>query len=211
MRVSVAIREPLDQFTLDLTFSADAGLIALLGPSGSGKTTALNVIAGIRRPAQARIAFDDEVIADTSRGIWAAPHRRRIGYVFQDARLFPHLTVRQNLGFGRWFNRGRAECAASESRLVELLDLGPLLSRTTPRLSGGERRRVAFARALLANPRLLLLDEPLGSLDHARRQDILPYLDRLLNDVKLPMIYVTHEANEIEGRATMIVRLPGRT
>ena len=207
MTLDVDIREPLDTFTLKVKFSASAGLIALLGPSGSGKTTTLNVLAGIRRPEYARVLFDNDVIVDTERGIWKAVHTRRVGYVFQDSRLFPHMTVRHNLRFGRWFNRKHKSDAISEAHLVELLGLGPLLGRTPPTLSGGERRRVALGRALLANPRLLLLDEPMGSLDHARRQEILPYLDRLLTEVKLPMIYVTHDVGEVQGRAARVITL----
>ena len=211
MTLDVDIVEPFDDFTLKVKFSASAGLIALLGPSGSGKTTTLNVLAGIRRPEYARVLFDNDVIVDTDRGVWIAAHKRRVGYVFQDSRLFPHLTVRHNLRFGRWFNRKFASNGISEAHLVELLGLGPLLRRTPPTLSGGERRRVALGRALLANPRLLLLDEPMGSLDHARRQEILPYLDRLLTEVKLPMIYVTHEAAEVQGRASRVITLKPET
>jgi len=207
MTLDVDIREPLDTFTLKVKFSASAGLIALLGPSGSGKTTTLNVLAGIRRPEYARVLFDNDVIVDTERGIWKEAHTRRVGYVFQDSRLFPHMTVRHNLRFGRWFNRKHKSDAISEAHLVDLLGLGPLLGRTPPTLSGGERRRVALGRALLANPRLLLLDEPMGSLDHARRQEILPYLDRLLTEVKLPMIYVTHDVGEVQGRAARVITL----
>ena len=207
MMLDVAIRESFEQLTLETAFAADAGLVALLGPSGSGKTTTLNVIAGLHRPAHARVVVGGDVLADTERGVWTLPHKRGIGYVFQDARLFPHLSVKQNLAFGRWFNRARPEGALPDDHVIELLELGPLLHRTTAHLSGGERRRIALARALFAHPRLLLLDEPLGSLDHAKRQEILPYLDKLLTEIKLPMVYVTHERSEIEGRAVKIVSL----
>jgi molybdate transport system ATP-binding protein len=127
--------------------------------------------------------------------------------VFQDARLFPHLTVRQNLAFGRWFNRRATPTTVTFDAVVALLDLQSLLSRHPARLSGGELRRVALGRALLSNPRLLLLDEPLGSLDTARRQEILPYLDRLIDELRLPMIYVTHDVEEVHGRATQTIEL----
>jgi molybdate transport system ATP-binding protein len=135
------------------------------------------------------------------------PHRRRIGYVFQDSRLFPHLTVRQNLEYGRWLARRRQDGSVTFDGLVSLLALGPLLGRHPARLSGGEQRRVALGRALLSSPRLLLLDEPLGSLDAGKRQEVLPYLDTLIAELRLPMIYVTHDSREIEGRASAVVRI----
>ncbi|MEO8070707.1 MAG: ATP-binding cassette domain-containing protein [Acidobacteriota bacterium] len=214
MTIVVEIDHALERIHLDVQMALHGGLTALLGPSGSGKTRVLDAIAGFLRPAQARIVLNDEVLVDTARGVWTPPHKRRIGYVFQDSRLFPHLTVRQNLAFGRWFSR-RPETLADADQtapvsfpeIVELLGLGPLLSRHTARLSGGERRRVALGRALLSNPRLLLLDEPLGSLEVTKRQEILPYLDRLLADRRLPMIYVTHEWDEIRNRAGQIVMI----
>lgn len=168
------IRHEFEQITLDVHLDLRGGLTALLGSSGAGKTTVLNVIAGTFRPASARVQIDGETLADTDRRVWEPPHRRRIGYVFQDSRLFPHLTVRQNLAFGGWF-RSRAAPGLGLDDVVDFLGLAPLLHRHPARLSGGERRRVALGRALLSHPRLLLLDEPLGSLDAARRQEILPY------------------------------------
>jgi molybdate transport system ATP-binding protein len=157
------------------------------------------------------VAIEDERLTDTSRGVWVPPHERRIGYVFQDSRLFPHLTVRQNLAFGGWFTRRRSE-GISLDDVVSLLDLAPLLARRPARLSGGERRRIALGRALLSHPRLLLLDEPLGSLEVSKRQEILPYLDRLIAELDLPMIYVTHDWTEVKGRAAQIVLMEhGRT
>ena len=207
MSLRVAIRHPLERVTIDVDFATDGGLTALLGPSGSGKTTILNAIAGVLRPHEARIEFDGATLTDTSRAVFVPAHERRIGYVFQDSRLFPHLTVRQNLGFGRWFASRRGRETARFDDVVSLLGLAPLLHRHPAKLSGGEKRRVALGRALLTGPRLLLLDEPLGSLEVSRRQEILPYLDRLISDLKLPTVYVTHDWNEIEGRATAIVRL----
>lgn len=211
MSIRVVIRHPLERIALDVDLSMDGGLTALLGPSGGGKTRTLEVIAGLLRPAMGLVAVDDEVLTDTERGIWVPPHARRIGYVFQDSRLFPHLTVRQNLSFGHWFSRRRT-AGASLDDVIALLDLRPLLSRHPERLSGGEQRRVALGRALLANPRLLLLDEPLGSLEINKRQEILPYLDRLIAEHRLPMIYVTHDWAEVDGRASQIVLIEnGRT
>jgi len=211
MSVDVIIRHPLDRITLDVRFTIGRGLTALLGPSGSGKTRTLDTIAGLLRPAEARISVDDDVLTDTSQGLNVPPHRRHIGYVFQDSRLFPHLTVRQNLGFGRWFTR-YASTGISFDDIVGLLDLEALLARHPGRLSGGERRRVALGRALLSHPRLLLLDEPLGSLERSKRQEILPYLDRLIAELELPMIYVTHDWDEVRGRAAQFVMMEeGRT
>ena len=211
MTLDVEIHHRLDRIALDVRLSAGEGLTALLGPSGSGKTSTLDVIAGLLRPDQTRITLDGTPLADTSRGVWTPPHERRIGYVFQDSRLFPHLSVRQNLTFGRWFTRSAAEASdgvhVSFDELVSLLDLAPLLSRHPAKLSGGEQKRVALGRALLSHPRLLLLDEPLGSLEVAKRQEILPYLDRLIAELRLPMIYVTHDWDEVQSRATSVVRM----
>jgi molybdate transport system ATP-binding protein len=213
MTITVRIRHSLERLALDVDFVSTGGLTALLGPSGAGKTRTLDIIAGLLRPLDALISMDGETLTDTTVGIHTAPHRRRIGYVFQDSRLFPHLTVRKNLLFGRWFtSRRSAAPAISFDEVTRLLDLEPLLGRHPGRLSGGERRRVALGRALLANPRLLLLDEPLGSLEVAKRQEILPYLDRLLSDLRLPMIYVTHDWNEVKDRAQHVVMIEhGRT
>jgi molybdate transport system ATP-binding protein len=207
MALRLSIRHPLDRVTLDVDVTLPGGMTALLGPSGAGKTRTLDIIAGLLMPAEGLVTIDDEVLTDTARGIAVPPHRRRIGYVFQDSRLFPHLTVRQNLEYGRWFAARRGELRAAMDAIVTLLDLGPLLGRHPARLSGGEGRRVALGRALLSNPRLLLLDEPLGSLEMSRRQEVLPYLDSLMRELRLPMIYVTHDWQEIEGRATQTVRM----
>jgi molybdate transport system ATP-binding protein len=206
--VEVRIHHPLGHIVLDVDLALEGGLTALLGPSGAGKTSTLHAIAGLLRPEAGYVAIDGDALTDTARGIWVPPHRRGIGYVFQDSRLFPHFTVRQNLAFGRWFSRRRGAVGAAFDDLIDLLDLRPVLSRHPVRLSGGERRRVALGRAILSAPRLLLLDEPLGSLDAARRQEILPYLDRLIAELRLPMIYVTHDLAEVQGRAarTVMVR-----
>lgn len=206
MRLSVDIRHAFERMTLDVRFDAGDGLTALLGPSGAGKTSTLNVVAGLLRPQHGRVTIDGETLTDTARGVHVPAHLRRVGYVFQESRLFPHLTVRQNLGFGGWFTRSRASGIGADE-VVELLALAPLLHRHPGRLSGGEARRVALGRALLSNPRLLLLDEPLGSVDVRHRQEILPYLDRLIAELSLPMLYVTHDRAEIDARATQIIEM----
>jgi molybdate transport system ATP-binding protein len=200
------IRHTFDRLTLDVRLDLGGGLTALLGPSGAGKTSVLNVLAGLLRPDFARVVIDEVTLADPARGVWVPPHQRQIGYVFQESRLFTHLTVRQNLAFGRWF-AARRDGGIGIDEVVDLLGLRALLHRHPAKLSGGERRRVALGRALLSHPRLLLLDEPLGSLDVARRQEILPYLDRLIAELQLPMIYVTHDWAEIHGRAHQVVHM----
>ena len=178
MTLAIDIRHRLGDFLLDARFETGGGLIALFGRSGSGKTSIINIIAGLIRPEHGRVAIDDVVLVDTARGMFVPRHRRRIGYVFQEGRLFPHLTVRQNLLYGRWF-APQAERGDDLDRVVDLLGIGSLLERRPGRLSGGEKQRVAIGRALLANPRLLLMDEPLASLDEARKAEILPYIERL--------------------------------
>jgi molybdate transport system ATP-binding protein len=178
----------------------------LFGASGAGKTSLVNMIAGLLRPDRGTIAIDDEALDDTARGIHVPAHRRRIGYVFQDARLFPHLDVMQNLDYGRRMNR-LPDDPAQRKRVTELLDIDHLLNRRPGKLSGGERQRVALGRALLSKPRLLLLDEPLGSLDEGRRAEILPYLVRLRDEARVPMVYVSHDAAEMRQLATQIVLL----
>lgn len=200
MTLSVAIRHPLPHFDLDVSFEAGAGITAIFGRSGAGKTTLINAVAGMMRPAHGRITLDGQVLSEGR--AFVPPHRRRVGYVFQDGRLFPHLTVRQNLGYGRWFNGA----AADGGRIVEMLGLGPLLDRRPARLSGGEKQRVAIGRALLSAPRLLLLDEPLAALDDARKGEILPYLERLREE-GLPILYVSHSVAEVTRLAAQVVLL----
>lgn len=200
MSLRIDVTHQVGDFQLSVAVTAGHGLTALVGPSGAGKTTMLNIIAGVVRPDRGVVALDDEVLVDTARRIWQPPHTRHIGYVFQTPRLFPHLTVQSNLTYGR---RRSAENGHQFvfDEVVALLDLQPLLARTTRRLSGGEAQRVALGRALLSQPRLLLLDEPLASVDQARRDEILPYLDRLRSGVQLPLIYVTHSPADVENRA----------
>ena len=183
-------------FMLDVHFHSDAHAIALAGPSGAGKSTILNIIAGVVKPDAARIVVGGETLIDTAVGIALPMAKRRVGYVFQDGRLFPHLTVRQNLLFGRWFAR-RHRDAISFEEVAELLDIVPLLQRRPAALSGGEKQRVAIGRALLARPRLLLLDEPLTSLDAARRQQIMPLIERIRDELLVPIVFVSHDPVEV--------------
>ncbi len=187
-------------------FTSAPGLTALFGRSGSGKTTLVDIVGGLIKPDRGRIAVDGQVLVDTERGVFVPKHRRRIGYVFQDSRLFPHLNVRSNLLYGRWFARGGG-AAADLPSVVELLGIGHLLERRPDSLSGGERQRVAIGRALLAHPRLLLMDEPLASLDEARRAEILPYIERLRDEAGVPILYVSHSVAEVARLATTVVIL----
>ncbi len=206
MSLEVAVRHRLGAFRVDAAFLAGRGLTALFGRSGAGKTTLVNAVAGLLRPEHGRVAVDGQVLLDTEGGRFVPPHRRRIGYVFQEGRLFPHLSVRQNLGFGRWFTSRRRRFG-SFADTVELLGLGHLLERRPGGLSGGEKQRVAIGRALLASPRLLLMDEPLASLDEARKSEILPYIERLRDGLGIPILYVSHSVPEIARLATTVVVL----
>jgi molybdate transport system ATP-binding protein len=194
-------------FTLEARFEAGPGVVALFGASGSGKTTLLNIIAGLAKPESGRVIVGGEILTDTLAGIHVPPHRRRLGYVFQDGRLFPHLTVRQNLDYGRWFAAGRIHGNSRFEQVTSLLALVPLLERAPLGLSGGEKQRVAIGRALLAEPRLLLMDEPLAALDQARREDILPYLERLRDEAGVPIVYVSHALSEVVRLASSVVVL----
>jgi molybdate transport system ATP-binding protein len=202
----VDVEKQLGEFSLSATFESEGRVTGLFGASGSGKTSLVNMIAGLLRPDRGTISIDGDILDDTDKAIHVQPWRRRIGYVFQDARLFPHLNVTQNLDYGRRMNR-LAEDAAQRKRVTELLDIGHLLDRRPGKLSGGERQRVALGRALLAKPRLLLLDEPLGALDEGRRAEILPYLVRLRDEARIPMVYVSHDPAELRQLATQIVLL----
>jgi molybdate transport system ATP-binding protein len=204
--LEVNVEKQLGSFSLKANFTSAGRATALFGPSGSGKTSTINMIAGLVRPDRGRIVLDGDVLFDAAARIDVPPHRRRVGYVFQEGRLFPHLSVRQNLDYGRWMC-GLAADAAETARIVDLLDIGQLRDRRPGKLSGGERQRVALGRALLMRPRLLLLDEPLASLDRARKLEILPYFMRLRDETKVPMVYVSHQAGEIVRLADHVVRL----
>jgi molybdate transport system ATP-binding protein len=206
LRVDIA--KQLGEFSLQAAFESEGRVTGLFGASGSGKTSLVNMIAGLLVPDRGTIAIDGETLDDVSARVHVPTHRRRIGYVFQDARLFPHLDVRQNLDYGRRMNR-LDDDPAQRKRVTDLLDIGHLLDRRPGKLSGGERQRVALGRALLSKPRLLLLDEPLGALDEGRRAEILPYLVRLRDEARIPMVYVSHDAAEMRQLATQIVLLQG--
>jgi molybdate transport system ATP-binding protein len=204
--ISVDVRHRLGQFELEARFETKGKLTALFGPSGSGKTSLINMIGGLLRPASGRIEASGRVFVDTPAGVFVPRHRRRVGYVFQDARLFPHLTVLQNLNYGRWFTPA-AERYADLDQIVALLGIGHLMGRRPTALSGGERQRVAIGRALAASPRLILMDEPLASLDEARKAEILPHIERLRDELEIPIVYVSHSIAEVARLATDIVVL----
>ncbi len=206
MSIRVAARHTLGDFTLDVAFEAHGRVVALFGPSGSGKSTLLDIIAGLVRPDEGRVEVDGRVLADTATGLHVPVHRRRVGYVFQDARLLPHLSVARNLRFGRWFTP-RTDRYGTFEEVVALLGVGHLLDRSPNTLSGGEKQRVAIGRALLASPRLLLMDEPLASLDAARKAETLPYIERLRDELAVPIVYVSHSRDEVERLTREIVHL----
>jgi molybdate transport system ATP-binding protein len=205
MSFSVELRHRFPSIQMDVTFEVPSpGVTVLFGPSGSGKSTVINAAAGLLRPDACRIEVDGQVFADTRSGIWLPPERRRAGLVFQDSRLFPHMSVATNLRFGL---RRVGPGAIGFDDIVDLLGIAALLDRRPRTLSGGERQRVAIGRALLAQPRLLLMDEPLASLDSARKAEILPYLIRLKTSLRLPVLYVTHALDEIVRLADSLVLL----
>ncbi|MEQ8391922.1 MAG: molybdenum ABC transporter ATP-binding protein [Thalassospira sp.] len=212
MSIGVNIHHKIKKFTLDAEFHIQApGITALFGPSGSGKTTLINIIAGLENPTRGHIHINDHVIFEHTRRINLPIRKRRVGYVFQDARLFPHKTVRDNLYFGA--RRNSHKLARDEQdAIIDMLGLAPLLDRRPNKLSGGEKQRVALGRALLANPDILLLDEPLSALDHARKEEILPHFEWLRDHRKLPILYVTHSIDEVARLAdNMVVIDNGKT
>jgi molybdate transport system ATP-binding protein len=204
--ISARVKHRQGDFVLDAAFEAGNGVTALFGPSGSGKTSLVQMISGLTRPDEALITFGDTVWNDTAQRVFVPPHRRRIGYVFQEGRLFPHLTARQNLLYGRFF-APRGDRQISEDEVVALLGIEKLLDQRPVTLSGGEKQRVAIGRALLSAPRLILMDEPLSALDRARRQEILPYIERIRDEVKIPVIYVSHAMDEVARLANRVVLL----
>ncbi|MBS61931.1 molybdenum ABC transporter ATP-binding protein [Salinisphaera sp.] len=194
--LSIDIAHRQGDFTLECAFDSDARVTGLFGPSGAGKSSLLRIIAGLVRPDRGRVELAGRCVFDSQAGVHVPAHRRRIGYVFQRARLFAHLNVRHNLGYGAWFAREKPVRARFE-QVVDMLDIGPLLGRRIHGLSGGEQQRVAIGRALLSNPAMLLLDEPLASLDVARRQEVLPYIERLSAESELPILFVSHQLDEL--------------
>lgn len=209
MSLAVDIRHRLGTFALEARFSVDRpGVTALFGPSGAGKSTTIDAIAGLLRPLEGRIRINGDIVLDTAAGICVPARRRRVGYVFQDARLFPHLSVRANLLFGARRAPGGVDSAAL-ARMIELLGIGNLLGRRPAGLSGGERQRVALGRALLSRPRILLLDEPLAALDSGRKAEILPYFEALRHEAGIPIVYVSHAIDEVTRLADSLVLLSG--
>lgn len=207
--ISVDIAKRLDEFALNVAFEAGGGVTALFGRSGAGKSTIVKAIAGLVRPERGRIQVSDDVLFDAARGVDVPAQRRRAGVVFQDGRLFPHLSVRQNLLYG--FARAKGERAIDAESVIRMLGIEALLERKPLTLSGGERQRVAVGRALLAQPRVLLMDEPLASLDAARKDEVLPYLEELNARFRIPIIYVTHDADEVLRLASDVVLLANGT
>ena len=207
--LAVSARHARGAFTLDAAFSAEtAGVVALFGASGAGKTTLVDAIAGLVRPEEGRIVLGDRVLFDSAAGINLRPERRRIGYVFQDGRLFPHLSVRGNLLYGQRFAPSDRRFATLE-RIVTLLGLETLLQRRPGTLSGGERQRVALGRALMTQPALLLMDEPLAALDLPRKAQVIDYIERLRDEIGVPIVFVSHAVDEVARLAGTIVVLAG--
>ena len=204
--MKLRLKHSYDGFALDLDLEAGSGVTAVFGRSGAGKTTTLNAIAGLLRPDEGYLEIDGTPLMDTARGLHVPPHKRRFATVFQDARLFPHLSVAQNLDFGtRYAPAGRI---IARDDVIALLGLAALLARAPATLSGGEKQRVALGRALLSGPRMLLMDEPLASLDAARKDEILPYLEQLRDGaLRLPILYVSHALDEITRLADRLVVL----
>ncbi|TPG42475.1 ATP-binding cassette domain-containing protein [Sphingomonas koreensis] len=203
MSFDVDVTKRLGDAQIGVTFQAGEGLTVLFGPSGAGKTSTLNMVAGLLRPDWGHVRVDGETLFDAGARIDVAAEHRRVGYVFQEPRLFPHKRVRANLLYGRHDGAD----ALSFDETIEFLGIGDLLDRWPRTLSGGEARRVAIGRALLANPRFLLLDEPLSSLDRPRREEVMRAIEHIRDGLKLPVLMVTHDPEEAERLATRVVRM----
>ncbi|ACT49032.1 molybdenum ABC transporter ATP-binding protein [Methylotenera mobilis] len=194
IEINATLKRP--DFTLDVALQLDQRVTAIFGPSGSGKSTLLSIIAGISKPDQGRVMINGEAVFDDEKKINKPIHQRRIGLVFQDARLFPHLNVEHNLRYPLKFTPTN-EQQFHFNDIINLLEIGALLKRTTHQLSGGEKQRVALGRALLSSPRLLMLDEPMASLDESLKSQILPFLKKVADEINIPMIYISHSKDEI--------------
>ncbi|MDN3644737.1 ATP-binding cassette domain-containing protein [Pontixanthobacter aestiaquae] len=205
MSFDIAVRKSLGDCSINVAFQSEAPLVAIIGQSGVGKTTLLNCIAGLLKPDTGRIAVEGTTLFDSKQQIDLPPNQRNCGYVFQDSRLFPHKTVKENLLYG--MGRSDGSIALSLGNAVSLLDIGSLLERKPGSLSGGETRRVAIGRALLSNPKFLLLDEPLASLDNARADRIIETIERLRDELAIPMLYVSHDTNEVARLTDTVVTL----
>jgi molybdate transport system ATP-binding protein len=206
--IELSIRHALADLDIDIRFSSEARCLALFGDSGAGKTTILTAIAGLLRPAQGRIALNDQVLFDSASAVDMPPAQREVGYVFQDGRLFPHISVRANLLYGA---QSRRRMPAQLGRLIELLELGPLLDRKPQNLSGGERQRVAIGRALASEPRILLLDEPLTGLHREARLQVLTHLRLLKQELRVATLLVSHQADEVSALADEVIRMHAGT
>ncbi|CUH77010.1 Sulfate/thiosulfate import ATP-binding protein CysA [Tritonibacter multivorans] len=206
MVFEVELRHRQGAFDLDASFAAPAGVTVLFGRSGSGKSTVIKSVAGLLPPDQGRIALGGRVVFDRQRGVNIPPHKRRVGYVFQDGLLFPHLNVRQNLKYGQRFAPRHTRFEGFD-KIVHMLGLDALLDRFPGQLSGGEKQRVAIGRALLSGPEVLLADEPLSALDDPRKAEILPYFERMRDELQIPILYVSHSPDEVARLATTIVVL----
>lgn len=203
--LEVNVQKKLGSFSINVAFLVKApGITALFGPSGSGKTSVINMVAGLLKPDQGQISVNGNTVFDSRRGIDVPPNRRRLGYVFQDGRLFPHMSVKSNLTYGMKLTR-KGEQGVSFDKAVDVLDLGTLLHRRPAKLSGGEKQRVAIGRALLTNPSVLLMDEPLSSLDEARKSEIIPFVLRMQKEFLIPTLYVSHSTDEISSLADHVV------
>ena len=200
IELSIALTQ--GSFSLDFAATLGDGVSALFGPSGAGKTTVLDAIAGLRNPARGRVAVGDRVLFDSRARVSLPPHLRRVGYVPQDIALFPHMSVKRNLLYGS--HPGRSP---DLERVLRMLEIGVLLGRGVKALSGGERQRVALGRALMSGPSLLLLDEPLAAVDLPLRRRILPYLERIRTELQIPILYVSHDKEEVQQFAEYVVRI----
>ncbi|MBT6975873.1 MAG: molybdenum ABC transporter ATP-binding protein, partial [Rhodospirillaceae bacterium] len=202
--LDISLQTRIGDFEIKAAFQAEAGITALFGPSGAGKTSLVNMLAGLERPARGRIVVWDQVLFDSEQGIDLSPEQRRLGYVFQESRLFPHMTVAGNLSYGRALVP-KGVALVDYDAVVDLLALRPLLVRRPKTLSGGERQRVAIGRAILAAPRLLLMDEPLANLDAPRRAEILPFIEKLRREFDISIVYVSHNMDEIVRLADQLI------